>query len=90
MIFDNMAETEREVRIERPEEEGSKNKGEEEEAWTAANRDLIADTGHRGEREGMWTTWCVLAACMAFPHLSMMWTPRGSKMMSRPSKFLVT
>ena len=55
MILVNVTETMGTVRIERPEGEGRRNKGEVEEAGTEASNDFMADTGHRGEgeREGI-------------------------------------
>ena len=58
MIFEKVAETMGAVRMDRPDGRGRRKRGEEEEAGTECNKDLRADTGHRGEegREGIWTT----------------------------------
>ena len=59
MIFEKVAETIGAVRMERPEGRGRRNRGEEEEAGTELNMDLMADTGQMGEegRVGIWITW---------------------------------
>ena len=44
--------------MERPEGRERRKRGDEEEAGTEPNKDLMADTGQRGEgtRDGIWTT----------------------------------
>ena len=54
MIFEKVAETIDTVRMERPEGRGMRKRGDEEEAGTEPNKDLMTDTGQRGE--GIWTT----------------------------------
>ena len=58
MIFEKVAETIGAVGMERPEGRGRRKRGEEDEAGTHHNRDLMADTGQRGVegRAGIWTT----------------------------------